>query len=250
MKILAIIPARYASSRFPGKVLADIAGKSMLRRVYEQTLKANCFEKVIIATDNELVFNHVQDFDGSVVMTAADHPSGTDRCFEALQKTPGTFDFVMNIQGDEPFILPQQLETLANCLTPDTELATLIKQLTDIEQLTDPGEAKVVLNEKNEALYFSRSPVPFVRDKPLENWLETAVFYKHIGLYAYRTDILEKITQLPVSPLEKAESLEQLRWLENGFKIQTAFTQHESMCIETQEDLQKAVFQLSAISKQ
>ena len=241
-RILGVIPARYASTRFPGKALAVIAGISMIERVYHQTAQANCFSNIVVATDNDLIFNHVLHFGGNAVMTSLQHPSGTDRCFEALQKTAGTFDFVINIQGDEPFVSPAQLETLAAVLhDPNVELATLIMQITDIQQLTDPGEAKVVLNTHQEAIYFSRSPVPFVRNADPAYWLEHAVFYRHVGMYAYRTDVLEKITQLPPSALEIAESLEQLRWIENGFRIKVAFTNEETPCIDTPEDLDKAL---------
>jgi 3-deoxy-manno-octulosonate cytidylyltransferase (CMP-KDO synthetase) len=241
MKILAIIPARYASSRFPGKVLADIGGKSMLERVYQQVAQVRGLSGLLIATDNPLVVSHAENFGARVVLTSPDHPSGTDRCFEAMRLWGETADFVLNIQGDEPFIDPLQIETLIQALSPATQLATLIGKVTDVSQLTDPREAKVVLNTQGEALYFSRSPIPFVRDVPMEKWLEKATFYRHIGLYAYRTDVLEAITKLPPSSLEKAESLEQLRWIEHGYHIQTAFTARESLCIESPEDLQKAL---------
>jgi 3-deoxy-manno-octulosonate cytidylyltransferase (CMP-KDO synthetase) len=241
MNILGIIPARYASTRFPGKMLADIAGKTMVQRVYEQASQATSLTKVIVATDNDLIFNHIRDIGGEVVMTRPEHPSGTDRCFEALQQTAGTFDFVVNIQGDEPFIAPEQIDTLTSVLTPDTELATLIKTIDDYRTLTDIGEAHVVINTRQEAIYFSRSIIPFVRGEAMENWLSKHTFYKHVGLYAYRSDILTAITKLPVSALEQAESLEQLRWIENGHRIRVAFTDLESVCIETPEDLERAV---------
>ncbi len=244
MNILGIIPARYASTRFPGKMLADIAGKTMVQRVYEQAIQAKSLAKMVVATDNDLIFNHVKDFGGQVVMTRGNHPSGTDRCFEALQQTAGDFDFVVNIQGDEPFIQPEQIDTLAAVLTPETELATLIKTIDDYRTLTDTGEAHVVINTRHEAIYFSRSIIPFVRGEAMENWLQRHTFYKHVGLYAYRTDVLAAITKLPVSSLEQAESLEQLRWIENGYRIKTAFTDLESVCIETPEDLERVVEQL------
>jgi 3-deoxy-manno-octulosonate cytidylyltransferase (CMP-KDO synthetase) len=240
--ILGIIPARYASTRFPGKALIDIAGKSMIQRVYEQSSKAKCFKKIVVATDNELIYNHVMAFGGNVVMTSENHPSGTDRCFEALQNTEGDFDYVINIQGDEPFVSPTQIETLADTLTDkDVEIATLIMQISNLQQITDLGEAKVVLNNKNEAIYFSRSPIPFVRNLPPEKWQEASTFFRHVGMYAYRKDILEKITLLQPSSLEKAESLEQLRWIENGYKIKVAFTTEETPCIDTPEDMEKAL---------
>lgn len=241
MNILGIIPARYASTRFPGKMLADIAGKSMVQRVYEQAKKAESLTKVIVATDNDLIFNHVRGFGGDVIMTAEHHPSGTDRCYEALQKAGGDYDFVVNIQGDEPFIQPAQIDTLTSVLSTDTELSTLIKTIEDYHTLTDIGEAHVVINTRQEAIYFSRSIIPFVRGEATENWLSKHTFYKHVGLYAYRTDILKDITQLPVSTLEKAESLEQLRWIENGYRIKVAFTEMESVCIETPEDLERVL---------
>ncbi len=241
MNILGIIPARYASTRFPGKMLADIAGKTMVQRVYEQACKAKALTKVVVATDSELIYTHVQTFGGEVVMTSEHHPSGTDRCYEALQKVGGAYDFVMNIQGDEPFIQPTQIDTLASVLTADTELATLIKTIDDYRTLTDSGEAHVVINTRQEAIYFSRSIIPFVRGEAVETWLQKHSFYKHVGLYAYRADRLAAITQLPVSALEKAESLEQLRWIENGYRIKVAFTDMESVCIETPEDLQRVL---------
>jgi len=248
MYILGIIPARYASTRFPGKMLADIAGKTMVQRVYEQARKAASLTKVVVATDHDLIFNHVKAFGGEAVMTHTDHPSGTDRCYEAWQKIGGHYDFVVNIQGDEPFIQPAQIDTLTSVLTADSELATLIKTIDDYRTLTDVSEAHVVINTRQEAIYFSRSIIPFVRGEASENWLHTHTFYKHVGLYAYRTDILTQITQLPVSALEKAESLEQLRWIENGYRIKVAFTEQESVCIETPEDLQRVLATIEAHS--
>ncbi len=244
MTILGIIPARYASTRFPGKMLADIAGKTMVQRVYEQTIQSQLLSKVIVATDDVRIFEHVQSFGGEVVMTQPEHPSGTDRCYEALQKTSQSFDFVINIQGDEPFIQPQQIDTLASVLTPDTELATLIKTIDDYRTLTDIGEAHVVINTRQEAIYFSRSVIPFIRSEAPENWLQKHTFYKHVGLYAYRSDILTQVTKLPVSALEQAESLEQLRWIENGYRIKVAFTDLESVCIETPEDLERVLAEM------
>jgi len=241
LKILGVIPVRYASTRFPAKSLIDIKGKSMIRRVYEQAIKSKSLTEVVIATDHELIFNHVKDFGGKAVLTSENHPSGTDRCFEALKKNENNFDFVINIQGDEPFIDPNQIDVLSDCLTAETELATLIQKITNPSQITDIGEAKVVLNSNNEAIYFSRSPIPFVRNAETEKWLDLFPFYRHVGMYAYRSDILKKITNLSPSILEKAESLEQLRWIENGFKIKVAFTDFESPCIDTPEDLQKAL---------
>jgi 3-deoxy-manno-octulosonate cytidylyltransferase (CMP-KDO synthetase) len=239
MKILGVIPARYASTRFPAKALADIHGKSMVRRVYEQAQKASSLSRVVIATDHEEIYEHVKEF-GEVVMTRPDHQSGTDRCCEALHKLDQRFDYVINIQGDEPFIMPEQIDLLADCLkSPDVQLATLIKKITDHETLFNLNTPKVIFNKNFEAIYFSRQIIPYLRDIKEENWLASFNFYKHIGIYAYRTDILEKITNLPVSHLEKSEALEQLRWIENGYRIKVAITEYETIGIDTPEDLKK-----------
>lgn len=239
MNILGIIPARYASSRFPAKPLADLGGQSMIKRVYQQAKKCEELSQVIVATDHLIIFDHVNDFGGAVCMTSDVHPSGTDRCYEVLSKQETKFDYVINIQGDEPFIAPQQIELLASMLDGKTELATLIKRLESQEQLLNPNLVKVIFNKHHEALYFSRSPIPYWRGKETD-WVHQHHYYKHIGLYAYRTDILEKITQLKPSPLERAESLEQLRWLENGYKIKVAETSLETVGIDTPEDLEQA----------
>lgn len=245
MRILGVIPARYASSRFPGKPLADLLGKSMVQRVYLQCKKSKHLSEIVVATDHQQIYDHVVAFGGRACMTSENHPSGTDRCREALELQAGSFDFVVNIQGDEPFINPQQIDLLCASLRADTELATLIQKITTHEQLVSPNEAKVVLNSNHEALYFSRSPIPFVQKVPLQEWIDKTVFYRHVGLYAYRHDILQKITRLPVSALEKAESLEQLRWIENGLKIKTVETaEEEGLCIDTPEDLEKAIAHL------
>lgn len=242
MKILGVIPARFASSRFPGKPLADLLGKSMVHRVYLQCKKSKSLSEVVVATDHPKIYDHVIGFGGNAVLTSDQHPSGTDRCREAMELNAGTFDFIVNIQGDEPFIDPHQIDLLCKSLDSSTELATLIQKIITLEQLLSPGEAKVVLNHKKEAMFFSRSPIPFVQKIDQKDWLDHAQFYRHVGLYTYRSDILKKITQLPVSPLEKAESLEQLRWIENGFKIKTVETDaEEGLCIDTPEDLEKAI---------
>ncbi len=238
MRILGIIPARYASTRFPAKALTDIGGKSMVSRVYEQAKKAHSLSKVVVATDHALIYEHVKQF-GEVVMTAVQHPSGTDRCYETLQNVEGQFDFVINIQGDEPFIRPEQINLLASSLSPEVELATLAKRIEDEESLFNPNNARVILNKYSEAIYFSRQALPYVRSVPKEDWLKHHVFYKHIGIYAYRADVLEKITKLAPSSLEKAESLEQLRWIENGYKIKVTLTEYETVGIDTPEDLEK-----------
>lgn len=240
MKILGIIPARYASTRFPAKPLADLAGKSMILRVYEQASKSKSLTKVVIATDHDEIFRHAQTHHADVCLTADTHVSGTDRCYEALTKEKGSFDYVINIQGDEPFIAPEQIDLLASLLDGQTELATLIKKIENQEHLVNPNLVKAVINKNKEALYFSRSPIPYLRGDRTD-WVNAHTYYKHIGLYAYRSDVLEKITKLSPSSLERAESLEQLRWLENGYKIKTAETSIETMGIDTPDDLHAAL---------
>lgn len=237
---LGVIPARYASTRFPAKPLADIGGKSMIHRVYEQVKKSKKISEAVVATDHPAIFNHVQNFGGNVCMTKESHASGTDRCFEALILQPKKFKYVINIQGDEPFIKPEQIDLLAGLLDGETEIATLVKKIEDPEQLFNPNVVKAVLSKDNNALYFSRSPIPHIRHAQENDWLKNSLFYKHIGMYAYRADILERLTRLPISTLEKAESLEQLRWIENGFTISVAETQIETIGIDTPEDLEKA----------
>jgi 3-deoxy-manno-octulosonate cytidylyltransferase (CMP-KDO synthetase) len=239
MKIIGIIPARFGSTRFPGKPLALIGGVSMIQRVYEQARKSRALHKVVVATDNTKIFEHVKIFGGEVYMTSEMHASGTDRCYEALIQQGDAFDYVLNIQGDEPFIAPEQIELLAALLDGETQLATLVKKITDPQQLHNPNLVKAVLNKNKEALYFSRSPIPYWRGTTTD-WTTQHTYYKHIGMYAYRADVLKQITKLPVSALEKAESLEQLRWLENDFKIKTAETHLETMGIDTPEDLELA----------
>ncbi|HVW96925.1 MAG TPA: 3-deoxy-manno-octulosonate cytidylyltransferase [Mucilaginibacter sp.] len=239
MKILGIIPARYASSRFPGKPLVDIAGKSMIRRVYEQCKKCVHLAETIVATDDVRIYDHVTAFGGKAVMTSADHQSGTDRCAEVALQHP-QYQVVINIQGDEPYIDPEQISKLAACFNdPATEIATLIKKIISGQELFNTNSPKVVINKLSEAIYFSRSPLPHIRNYPEKNWLEHYTYFKHIGIYGYRADILQKITKLPVSSLEKAESLEQLRWLENGYRIRIAETELETHAIDTPEDLEK-----------
>lgn len=241
MSILGIIPARHASTRFPAKPLADLGGKSMIRRVYEQAKKSKSLSKVVVATDHEEIYNHVIDFGGEVCMTSSHHASGTDRCYEVLSKETSSFDYVINIQGDEPFIAPEQIDLLASLLDGKTKLATLIKKIDSVEQLRNPNLVKVVINKDQEALYFSRSMIPYFRNQEQSEWVTHHPYYKHIGLYAYRNDVLEKITRLEISSLEKAESLEQLRWLENGYAIKVKETSIETMGIDTPEDLQNAL---------
>ncbi len=241
MSILGIIPARYASSRFPGKPLVMINGKTMLQRVYEQTQLSNLLTKIIIATDDERIEAHAKSFGAEVVITNPNHPSGTDRCFEAYQLLNKTFDYVINIQGDEPFLHPNQINSLAQICDGQTQIATQMIKCTSHDVLFDTGEVKITLNNKNEALYFSRSVIPFIKNVHEKNWHQYFDYYRHVGMYAYRIDVLEQITKLPVSNLEKAESLEQLRWLENGFKIKCAVTNYDSHCIDTPEDIEKVL---------
>lgn len=238
MKILGIIPARYASSRFPAKMLADIKGKPMIQHVYERASMAKCIDKLVVATDDERIAKVVRAFGGEAVITKETHQSGTDRCFEALSLTNQHFDYVINIQGDEPFIIPEQIALLASKLDGKTEIATLIIRALDNEKLFHIGEVKVVLDKDENGVYFSRQVIPFLRNTPQEEWLNHHQFYRHVGMYAYRADILAQITELLPSSLEKAESLEQLRWIENGFKIKTAITEHDSYCVDTPEDLE------------
>jgi len=239
MNILGIIPARFASTRFPGKPLIDIAGKSMIQRVYEKALQAERLAEVVVATDDEQILLHVNNFGGRAILTSPDHQSGTDRCAEAIDKLPG-FDYVVNIQGDEPFIHPAQIDLLCSCFdNKDTGLATLVKQIDSDDDLINPNIPKVVLNTNSEAIYFSRTVIPHFRGKPITEWLLNQVYYKHIGIYGYRIDILNLITKLPVSNLEKAEALEQLRWIENGFRIKVAITNKETHAVDTPDDLKK-----------
>lgn len=242
MKFLGIIPARYASTRFPGKPLADIGGKMMIQRVYEQVVQ--CLDDVCVATDDERIAEAVIGFGGKVVMTSDQHRSGTDRCLEAAVKIGGDFDVIINIQGDEPFIQPSQIQSLKDCFLQDsnTKLATLVKPFTaneGMDGLFNPNSPKVVLNLRGEAMYFSRSVIPFVRGIETEKWLEERTFYKHIGIYAYGKQTLAEIAALPQSPMELTESLEQLRWLENGYVIKTAVTDIENLAVDTPEDLER-----------
>lgn len=261
--IIGIIPARYASTRFPGKPLIDIQGKSMIQRVYEQASQAKCLSDIIVATDDERILNHVQSFGGKAVMTHPDHPSGTDRCWEAYQfavhglqfkssettvnSKPETGNhYVINIQGDEPFVAPEQIDELGAVLDGRVELASQMIPVRDHEVLFDTGEAKVIVNQEFEAIYFSRQVLPFLKGVDPKDWHKHHTYYRQVGMYAYRSDILEKITQLPVSDLEKAESLEQLRWIQNGYKIKMGLTAYESHCIDTPEDVEKVLRLLNA----
>lgn len=242
MKFLGIIPARYASTRFPAKPLAILGGKTVIQRVYEQV--AGILDDAYVATDDERIEAAVKAFGGKVVMTSVHHKSGTDRCYEAACKVGGDFDVVVNIQGDEPFIQPSQLESIKACFEdPTTQIATLVKPFTPesgFDALENANSPKVVLNANMNALYFSRSIIPYMRGKEKDEWLAGHTYYKHIGLYAYRTEVLKEITSLPQSSLEVAESLEQLRWLENGYTIKVGTTDVETIGIDTPEDLERA----------
>lgn len=241
MRILGIIPSRFASTRFPGKPLAVVGGVSMIERVYRQALKAGSLAKLVVATDDERIADTVRAFGGEVVMTSTDHPSGTDRCAEVLQHYQGEYQGVINIQGDEPFIRPGQINLLAEALSENgVGIATLVKQLDDAAEAALPQVVKVVLAANGDALYFSRQWIPFVKDAPQQEWTQQSTVYKHIGIYGYRTDVLPQLTLLPQGQLEKAESLEQLRWLEQGFRIRTRVTAYETIAIDTPEDLVKA----------
>lgn len=242
MKFLGIIPARYASTRFPAKPLAMLGGKTVIQRVYEQV--AGILDDAYVATDDERIESAVKAFGGKVVMTSANHKSGTDRCYEACTKIEGDFDVVVNIQGDEPFIQPSQLEAVKACFHDKaTQIATLVKPFTaenGFEALENVNSPKVVLDKNRNALYFSRSIIPYQRNADKKDWLTNHVYYKHIGLYAYRVEVLKEITLLPQSSLEQAESLEQLRWLENGYTIKVGLSEVETIGIDTPQDLERA----------
>lgn len=236
MKFLALIPARYASSRFPGKPLALIGGKPMIQRVYERA--SAIFEHCYVATDDNRIEEAVVAFGGRVVMTGTHHRSGTDRCYEAMQKVGEQFDVVVNIQGDEPFIAAEQLIQLQSCFQdPTTDIATLVKPFEADEDIFNPNSPKVVLSTEGFALYFSRSVIPYIRGTEPSQWQSHHQYYKHIGLYAYRCHVLQEISSLAPGRLETAESLEQLRWIENGYRIKTAVTNIASYGIDTPEDL-------------
>ena len=239
MKFIAIIPARYASTRFPGKPLAVLGGKTVIQRVYEQA--SSVLEEAYVATDDERIFNAVESFGGRAVMTRADHKSGTDRIEEAAEKIGTDADVIINIQGDEPFIQKSQIETLMQLFEhTETQIGTLGKRFETIDAALNPNSPKIVTDLQGFALYFSRSIIPFVRGQEQAAWLEKYPFLKHLGLYAYRREVLREVTKLPQSPLEIAESLEQLRWLENGYRIRVGLTDVETVGIDTPEDLQRA----------
>ena len=239
MKFIGIIPARYASTRFPGKPLAILGGKTVIQRVYEQA--SSVLEETYVATDDERILQAVEQFGGRVVMTRADHKSGTDRIEEAAEKIDTDADVIINVQGDEPFIQPSQIKTLMRLFdNPTTQIGTLGKRFDSIEATLNPNSPKIVTDLQGFALYFSRSIIPFVRGKEQAEWLKSYPFVKHLGLYAYRREVLREVTLLPQSPLELAESLEQLRWLENGYRIRVGLTEVETVGIDTPEDLARA----------
>ena len=242
LKFIAIIPARYASTRFPGKPLAQLGGKAVIERVYEQV--SGVVENVVVATDDERIYDAVKAFGGRVVMTSTEHKSGTDRCWEAYQKQGEQFDVVINVQGDEPFIAHSQLRAIMACFEDEiTDIATLVKPFAEedgIAALENPNSPKVVLDKASRAIYFSRSVIPYLRGVEREQWLKSHTYYKHIGMYAFRANVLREVTSLEQSPLELAESLEQLRWLENGYKIGVGISNVETVGIDTPEDLERA----------
>ena len=239
MKFMSIIPARYASTRFPGKPLAVLGGKTVIQRVYEQV--SSVLSDVYVATDDERIFKCVESFGGKAVMTRADHKSGTDRIQEAVEKIATEADVIINVQGDEPFIHPSQIKTLMALFdAPETQIGTLGKPFDNIEAVSNPNSPKIVTDNRGFALYFSRSIIPYIRGKQQDEWFGEYPFLKHLGIYAYRREVLKEVTQLPQSSLEKAESLEQLRWLQNGYRIRVGLTDIETVGIDTPEDLVRA----------
>ena len=239
MKFIGIIPARYASTRFPGKPLALLGGKPVIQHVYEKV--AAVLEAAYVATDDERIYDVVKSFGGQVVMTRTDHKSGTDRIEEAIEKIGGEWDVVVNVQGDEPFVAKSQLDTICHCFDdPTTQIATLGKPFESMEAVQNPNSPKIVVDNMGFAMYFSRGVIPYVRGKEMSSWLTHYPFLKHLGIYAYRKDVLRQVTQLPQSSLEIAESLEQLRWLQNGFKIKVGTTDVETVGIDTPQDLERA----------
>ena len=239
MKFIAVIPARYASTRFPGKPLAVLGGKTVIQRVYEQAVSV--LPEAYVATDDERIFQAVEAFGGRAVMTRADHKSGTDRIEEAVEKIATGADVIINIQGDEPFIQPSQIETLMQLFDdPATQIGTLGKRFETIDAVRNPNSPKIVTDNRGFAIYFSRSVIPYIRGIETDEWLTHYPFLKHLGIYAYRREVLAEVTRLPQSALEKAESLEQLRWLENGYRIRVGLTNVETVGIDTPEDLARA----------
>lgn len=239
MNIIGIVPARFGSTRFPGKPLADINGKTMIQRVYEQCKKSTRLSQVLIATDDDRILNHVKEFGGEAILTSPQHQSGTDRCAEIIEKIGADkWDAVINIQGDEPYIHPEQIDLLCSTFdNPHTKISTLVKKIDSTSELFNHNNVKVILNKKKEAIYFSRSPIPYNRNFPEQEWLKYSTYYKHIGIYGYRTKTLHEISKLAKTNLEITESLEQLRWIENGYTIHAEVTSLESVAIDTPDDL-------------
>ncbi|NOY51588.1 MAG: 3-deoxy-manno-octulosonate cytidylyltransferase [Chlorobi bacterium] len=246
MNILGIIPARYASSRFPGKPLALINGKSMIQRVYEQVSKSKSISKTVVATDDDRIVDAVINFGGEVMSTSAEHPNGTSRCFEVYKKLdsekPGFYDAVVNIQGDEPFIEPSQIAMLCSLISKkNTQIATLAKKIIATDELFNPNVVKLVFGLHKNVLYFSRNPIPFNRNIDEDGWAENCDYYKHIGIYGFKPEVFDEINQLTPSKLEETENLEQLRWLENGYQIKADITETETIGIDSPEDLRKLI---------
>lgn len=250
LKFIAIIPARYASTRFPGKPLARLGGTTVIEHVYGQVIKA--IDNVLVATDDERIYNHVSSFGGKAVMTGSHHRSGTDRCWEAYQKNGGNEDIIINVQGDEPFIRPQQIESIMRCFDDvNTDIATLIKPFDksgSYADLADPNKVKVVTTVGMDALYFSRSVIPHLRGIDKQQWPSSHQYFTHLGMYAYRASALDQVTRLSTSMLENSESLEQLRWLENGLRIKVGVTDHSSIGIDTPADLERAEQYLTSLN--
>ena len=245
MKTLGIIPARYGSTRLPGKALIMVHGRTIIERVYHQASKATGLSDIVVATDDVRIQNHVRKFGGKAVMTRADHESGTTRCAEVLDYLPG-FDAIVNIQGDEPLINPAQIDQLCAMMRdPQVAIGTLARRVTDAQDLQNPAEAKIVFGSKGRVVYFSRSPVPHVRDVPIEKWLEHGKFFNHVGMYVFRRDVLKRIGTLPTSDLERMEKLEQLNWLYHGIPIHAIETEYESFGIDSQQDVEMLEKRLS-----
>jgi 3-deoxy-manno-octulosonate cytidylyltransferase (CMP-KDO synthetase) len=255
MKVLAVIPARYASSRFPGKPLAMLGGESIISRVYHRVCRSEAVEDVVVATDSEDICDHVESFceEGAVMMTSDQHRSGTDRCGEVVQRLDRqgySYDIVLNVQGDEPFVDPAQLQALVDCFSnPEVQIATLVTRITSTNELLSPNNVKVVCSTDGRALYFSRQAIPFRRDIAPEQWLDEGLYFKHVGIYAFRSEVLPTLCKLEPGHLEEAEKLEQLRWMEAGFPIHVALTEHANIGIDTPDDLAVAEKYLKQQSK-
>ena len=245
MQVLGVIPARYDSSRFPGKPLVKIGAMSMIERVYRQACKAKLLDEVVVATDDQRILQHVSDFGGNAMMTSHEHESGTDRCAEVAQEYPG-YEIVINIQGDEPFILPSQIDLLVKHLKfeANLDISTLARRIDNAEELFNPNVVKVVFDVNGRALYFSRHPIPFLKNRPEEEWLNAGVHYKHIGMYGFRRAVLLRLAGLTRGKYHRLESLEQLQWLENGYVIRVELTDQETLGVDTPEDLQHAIKKL------